>query len=175
MSDFMLNVINNYRNYKSVTCKDENGKNREYDLCDSTVIPIGLLRDIAVSETELSAAESKYAWEFFSVYCMYLAGSKIGYRETEEVVSYEFIQKAAVIAKMCMKNGKYNIFERLFFNLLYWQRINRHRKTNKKAKTLVSNDETQRQSRTIPLDMVDQENGELEIIDGVNQPQPEAA
>ena len=169
MSNFMLNVIKNYRNYKSVTCVDENGKNREYDLFDITVIPVGLLRDIAVNETELSAGESKYAWEFFSAYCMYFAGSKIGWKDAEEAVSYEFIQKAAENAKKCMKTGKYNGFKQLFNNLLYWRSIDGYRKTNKKAKTSGSDGEIQCQSRTIPLEMVNQENGDIEIIDEVNQ------
>ena len=167
--DFMLDVIKNYRNYKSVTCVDENGKNREYDLCDNTVIPIGLLRDIAVSETELSAAESKYAWEVFSSYCMYLAARKIGSQEAEEVVSYEFIQEAANNAKKCMKEGKYNGFNRLFSNLLYWRSIDGQRKGIKKKKTSESDAEAQWQSRTIPLEMVNQENGDVEIIGEVNQ------
>ena len=166
---FMRDVIKNYRNYKSFTCVDENGKNCEYNLCDTSVIPIGLLRDIAVSETELSVAESKYAWEVFSAYCMYLAVCKIGDREAEEAVSYEFIKEAAENAKTCMKTGKYNGFKQLFNNLLYWRSIDEHRKTNKKAKTSGSDGETQCQSRTIPLEMVNKENGDIEIIGEVNQ------
>ncbi len=169
MSDFMLNVIKNYRNYKSVTCKDENGKNLEYDLCDSTVIPVGLLRDIAVSETELTAAESKYAWEVFSAYCMYLAARKIGCEEAEEVVSYDFIIDAANCAERCMKTGKYSGFNRLFSNFLYWRRIDKQRKNLMKSKTSESDAEIQWQSKTIPLEIVNKENGDIEIIGEVNE------
>ena len=169
MSNFMLNVIKNYRNYKSVTCKDENGKNREYDLCDSTVIPVGLLRDIAVSETELSAAESKYAWEVFSSYCMYLAAIKIGCEEAEEVVSYDFIKDAANCAKMCMEEEKYNGFNRLFSNRLNWRKIDGQRKNLIKVKKSKNDGETQWTPRTVPLEIVNKENGDVEIIGEVNQ------
>lgn len=169
MSDFMLNVINNYRNYKSVTCKDENEKNREYDLCDSTVIPIGLLRDIAVSETELSAAESEYAWDVFSAYCMYLAAKKIGCEEAEEVVSYDFIKGAANCAEKCMIKGNYNGFNRLFSNFLYWRRIDKQRKNLTKEKTSEIDAEIQWQSKTVPLEIVNKENGDVEIIGEVNE------
>jgi len=169
MSNFMLNVIKNYRNYKSVTCVDENGKNREYDLCDSTVIPIGLLRDIAVSETELSAAEKKYAWQVFSTYCMYLAAKKIGGEEAEEVVGYDFIQDAANCAEMCMKEENYNGFNRLFSNCLYWRRIDEQRKNLMKVKISESDAETQWQPKTVPLEILNKENGDVEIIGEVNQ------
>lgn len=169
MSDFMLNVIKNYRNYKSVTCVDENGKNREYDLCDSTVIPVGLLRDIAVSETELSAAEKEYAWQVFSTYCMYLAARKIGCEEADEVVSDDFIKAAANCAEMCMEEGNYNGFNRLFSNRLYWCRIDEQRKNLMKVKTSESDAEIQWQPRNIPLEMVNKENGDVEIIGEVNE------
>ena len=168
MSNFMLNVIENYRNYKSVTCKDENGKNREYDLCDSTVIPIGLLRDIAVSETELSAAESKYAWQVFSAYCMYLAAKKIGCEKAEEVVSYNFILNAANCAEMCMKEGKYNGFNRLFSNCLYWRKIDGQRKNLTKVKNSKSDAKTKWQPRTIPWEIQNKKTDEFEIIPEVN-------
>lgn len=169
MSNFMLNVINNYRNYKSVTCKDENGKNREYDLCDSTVIPIGLLRDIAVCETELTAAESKYAWEVFSSYCMCLAARKIGCEKAEEVVSYDFIKDAADCAKMCMEEENYNGFNRLFSNRLNWRKIDEQRKNLIKVKKPKSDGETQWEPRTVPLEIINKENGDVEIIGEVNQ------
>ncbi|MBQ9337823.1 MAG: hypothetical protein IJS14_11080 [Lentisphaeria bacterium] len=173
MTSFMQNLIKYYRNYKSVTCKDADGNNLEYDLCSRTVVPVGLLRDIAVSESELSQTESEYAWNVFSVYCMYKAAKKIGSRESEDIVDSDFVYEAAACAKMCMEKGNYNGFNSLFNNLLYWRQKDSVRKNFTRKKGVKNSEDgsakTEWEAKTVPLEVADIEGGELSLRDEVNQ------
>ena len=68
-----------------------------------------------------------------------------------------------------MEEGNYNGFKRLFFNCLYWRRIDGQRKNLIKVKNSESDAEAQWQSKTVPLEMVNKENGDVEIIGEVNE------
>ena len=172
MTEFMLNVIRNYRNYKSVTCVDENGKNLEYDLCNLRITPVGLLQDIALRETALTEEERNNACEVFSAYCMYLAARKIGCQPAEEIVSFAFIQAAAKCAEKCAANGTYNGFNQLFTNLLNWRRKDLLRKNIvRKAKTTDDDGEAASQwtVKTVSLEVIDAEDGKCESRSEVNR------
>ncbi len=172
MSEFMLNVIENYRNYKSITCVDENGTRLEYDLCNLRITPIGLLRDIALRETKLTEAEKTNVLNVFSAYCMYFAAKRIGVQAAEEIVSFTFIQSAVKCAEKCAEKDTYNGLNRLFTNLLNWRHKDLLRKNivrRPKRKTDDDSDAAMQPTvKEVPLEIV-AEDGTYELSNAASR------
>lgn len=132
MTKFMLNILKNHRIYESFTCKD-NGMRLKDDLL-AKVSPVGLLSDIAVNETELTAEERALAFEAFSAYCLYHGAKILGKKNPDDVVNYNLVLAAVKCAKKCHENGTYDGFHKLFSNLVNWRYTDTQRKNGIKIK-----------------------------------------
>lgn len=132
MNRFMQNYLNNYRNYKSFTCKAD-GKKLTDDLL-AEVPPVGLLSDIAQRETLLTEKEKLIADNAFSAYCMYQGAKILGKKNPDDVLNYNLVLDAVKIAKKCREQGRYDRFHKLFGNLVYWRYTDAQRKNGIKIK-----------------------------------------
>lgn len=151
---YMLNILKNHRIYESYTCRDDAGIRIRYDLLAEEP-PVGLLRDIAVRETELTADEKDAAVEIFSVYCMYHGAKVLGTKDGDDVLNYTLVRAAMKCAEKCRASGHYQGFRTLLANLVIWRYRDSRRKgcfrIRGKGPSSDGNDGDKWQSRTTSM------------------------
>ncbi|MBR4664591.1 MAG: hypothetical protein IKO93_12025, partial [Lentisphaeria bacterium] len=152
---YMLNVLKNHRIYESFTCRDDAGIRINYDLLAGEP-PVGLLRDIAVRETELTVNEKNTAMEMFSAYCIYYGAKILGKKDGDDVLNYTLVQAAMKCAEKCQESGNYKGFRTLLANLVIWRYRDARRKGCFRVKgsgpSADGNDSGKWLSRTTPLE-----------------------
>ena len=117
---YMLDFLKNHRIYESFTCRDDAGSRIKYDLLAEEP-PVGLLHDIAVRETELTANEKNTAMEMFSAYCIYHGAKVLGKKDGDDVLSYNLVKSAMKCAEKCLASGNYRGFHSLLAKLVIWR------------------------------------------------------
>lgn len=155
MIRFMLNILKSHRNYESFTCM-VGGKRLTDDLL-AEVPPMGLLSDIAVSDTELTEEECAIAFEAISAYCMYHGAKILGRKCPDDVVNYNLVLEAVKDAKKCREQGTFDGFHKLFSNLIHWRYTDAQRKNGIRVRDRKASAEKRKkvyawQSRTIPME-----------------------
>ncbi|MBE6374416.1 MAG: hypothetical protein E7055_20425 [Lentisphaerae bacterium] len=152
---YMLNVLKNHRIYESFTCRDDAGNRIKYDLLAEEP-PVGLLHDIAVGETELTANEKNTAMEMFSAYCIYQGAKILGKRNGDDMLNYTLVQEAMKCAEKCQESGNYKGFHTLLTNLVNWRFRDASRKGCFRVKgngpSADGDDNGKWQTRTTPLE-----------------------
>ena len=151
----MLNVLKNHRIYESFTCRDDAGSRIKYDLLAEEP-PVGLLRDIAVRETELTVNEKNTAMELFSAYCIYHGAKILGKKDGDDVLNFTLVQAAMKCAEKCQESGNYKGFHSLLTNLVNWRFRDASRKGCFRVKgndpSADGDDNGKWQTRTTPLE-----------------------
>jgi hypothetical protein len=152
---YMLNILKNHRIYESFTCRDDAGSQIRYDLLAEEP-PVGLLRDIAVRETELTADEKNTAMELFSAYCIYHGAKILGKKDGDDVLNFTLVQAAMKCAEKCQESGNYKGFHALLAKLVIWRYRDARRKgcfrIKNNSPSTDGNHNGKWQSRTTPLE-----------------------